>query len=213
MIVIGLTGSIGMGKTATAKLFAEEGAPVWDADETVHALYAAGGAAVAAIAEAFPGVVVDGAVDRKRLGARVHGDPEAFAALERIVHPLTAGAREAFLAEARRKAAAVAVLDVPLLFETGGADLVDAVVVVSAPEAVQRRRVLERPGMDEATLAALLERQTPHAHKLARADFVIDTSRGFEAARAQVRDVLAAVSRKDFRPRRLRLDEAGEPPQ
>jgi dephospho-CoA kinase len=208
MITLGLTGSIGMGKTATARLFAEEGAPVWDADATVHALYANGGAAVASVGEAFPGVVVDGAVDRKRLGARVHNDPAAFAQLESIVHPLTATARHEFLSQMADQP--VVVLDVPLLFETGSDRLVDAVVVVSAPDHVQRERVLARPGMDAAALAALLERQTPHAKKLERADFVIDTSQGFDHARDQVRAVLAQVSTADFKSRRPRLDGAPE---
>ncbi len=205
-IVLGLTGSIGMGKTATARMFAEAGARVWDADATVHALYTHGGAAVASVGEAFPGVVVDGAVDRKRLGAAVHGNSGAFATLESIVHPLTATARHEFLRDNQDQP--VVVLDVPLLFETGADKLVDAVVVVSAPEDVQRDRVLSRPGMDEATFAALLERQTPHAHKLERADFVIDTSRGFDHARDQVRAVLKTVSTGGLWSRRKPLDDA-----
>ena len=213
MIVLGLTGSIGMGKTATARLFAEEGAPVWDADRTVHALYARGGAAVGPVTEAFPYALVDGAVDRKRLAALLHAQPGAFERLEAIVHPLVQANRNAFLDANRAAGAPVAVLDIPLLFETGADALVDAAIVVSAPEAVQRRRVLERPGMDEATLAALLERQTPHAEKLAKADFVVDTSRGFDAAREQVRAILAEVSTGDFQPRRKPLDDAGKPPQ
>jgi dephospho-CoA kinase len=210
MIILGLTGSIGMGKTATARLFAEEGAPVWDADATVHALYAPGGGAVAPVGEAFPGAVHNGAVDRKTLSQLVHAEPGAFERLEALVHPLTAAARDAFIEDARKRGALVAVLDIPLLFETGAVDTVDAVCVVSAPEELQRKRVLERPGMDEATFAALLERQTPHARKVAHADFVIDTSRGFDAARDQVREVLARVSRPDFRPGRNPLDEKGE---
>ena len=202
MIVLGLTGSVGMGKSTTARMFADEGAPVWDADAAVHRLYAAGGLAVAAVGEAFPGVVRDGAVDRAALGAIVHADHAAFERLEDIVHPLVAADRAAFLARARDDGHAVAVLDIPLLFETGAQDRVDAVVVVTAPEEVQRERVLARPGMDETRLAALLERQTPDAHKRAGADFVVDTSRGLEAARDQVRAVLAAVSAPGFRSRR-----------
>jgi len=202
MIVLGLTGSVGMGKSTTARMFADEGAPVWDADAAVHRLYAAGGLAVAAVGEAFPGVVRDGAVDRAALGAIVHADHAAFERLEDIVHPLVAADRAAFLARARDDGHAVAVLDIPLLFETGAQDRVDAVVVVTAPAEVQRERVLARPGMDETRLAALLERQTPDAHKRAGADFVVDTSRGLEAARDQVRAVLAAVSAPGFRSRR-----------
>ena len=202
MIVLGLTGSVGMGKSTTARMFADEGAPVWDADAAVHRLYAAGGLAVAAVGEAFPGVVRDGGVDRAALGAIVHADHAAFERLEDIVHPLVAADRVAFLARARDDGHAVAVLDIPLLFETGAQDRVDAVVVVTAPAEVQRERVLARPGMDETRLAALLERQTPDAHKRAGADFVVDTSRGLEAARDQVRAVLAAVSAPGFRSRR-----------
>lgn len=213
MIVLGLTGSIGMGKTATAGLFAEAGAPVWEADRTVHALYAEGGAAVGPVTEAFPYAIVDGAVDRKRLTALLHAQAGAFERLEAIVHPLVQAHRNAFLGANRAAGAPVVVLDIPLLFETGGDALVDAVVVVSAPEFLQRRRVLERPGMDEATFAALLERQTPHAEKLAKADFVVDTSQGFDAAREQVREILGTVARPDFQPRRNALDAGGEPSQ
>jgi dephospho-CoA kinase len=213
VIVVGLTGSIGMGKSATATLFAEAGVPVWDADATVHRLYARGGAAVEPVGAAFPEAVKDGAVDRTRLGALVHGHPEAFRRLEELVHPLVALDRTVFLDQARAAGAPVAVLDVPLLFETGGDGLVDAVVVVSAPADVQRSRVLARPGMDEAKFAALLERQTPHAHKLSRADFVIDTAQGFEAARTQLQELLTALSQPGFRSRRSALDAAGEPPQ
>lgn len=193
MILLGLTGSIGMGKSTTAAMFREEGAPVWDADATVHRLYAPGGAAVAPVEAAFPGVVVDGGVHRPTLAARLHADPDAFRRLEAIVHPLVQADRHAFLAEAEAAGAPVAVVDIPLLFETGGADLVDAVVVVTAPPHVQRQRVLARAGMDETKFAALLERQTPDAHKVARADFVIDTSQGLDAARDRVREILAEV--------------------
>lgn len=202
MIVLGLTGSVGMGKSTTARMFADEGAPVWDADAAVHRLYARGGSAVGPVEEAFPGVTREGAVDRAALGAIVHADPAAFERLEAIVHPLVATDREAFLARARDEGHAVAVLDIPLLFETGAQDRVDAVVVVTAPAEIQRARVLARPGMDETKLAALLERQTPDAHKRAGADFVIDTGQGLEAARAQVRAVLAAVRAAGFRSRR-----------
>jgi dephospho-CoA kinase len=206
MIIIGLTGSIGMGKTTTAQMFAEEGAPVWGADEAVHALYEEGGEAVAPIRVAFPDALSDGRVDRTRLSQIVHADPEAFAKLEAIVHPLVAHARTAFLDRARFSGRPAAVLDVPLLFETGADRLVDAVVVVSAPEAVQRERVLSRPGMDDVKLAALLERQTPDAHKREKADFVIDTSQGMKHARAEVREILRRVSDPSFRSRVRGLD-------
>ena len=193
MFVLGLTGSVGMGKSATAQMFAAEGVPVHDSDAAVHALYE--GEAVAAIEAAFPGTAANGKVDRAKLGERVIGHPEAIKRLERIVHPLVAKLRDAFLAEAERKGAKIAVLDIPLLYETGGEKLCDAVVVVSAPAEVQRQRVLERPGMTEAKFAAILAKQMPDAEKRARADFVVDTSRGFDAARAQVRDIMARVAR------------------
>ncbi|MFD1703235.1 dephospho-CoA kinase [Methylopila henanensis] len=197
MIVIGLTGSIGMGKSTTARLFAEEGVPVHDADATVHALYS--GAAAPLVEAAFPGVIRDGVVDRKELGTRVIGKPEALAKLEGIVHPLVRAAEAEFLAARRAEGATAVVLDIPLLFESGRACDVDFVAVVSAGAEEQRRRVLERPGMTEETFRAVLARQTPDAEKRARADVVIDTSRGVEAAREQVRALLAGLNdrRKD----------------
>jgi len=191
MIVIGLTGSIGMGKSTTAKLFAEEGVPVHDADAVVHALYA--GRAVPLVEAAFPGVTRDGAVDRKELGTRVIGDPAALAKLEGIVHPLVREAEAAFLAARRAEGADVVVLDIPLLFESGREGAVDCVVVVSAGPEEQRRRVMQRPGMTEETFRAVLARQTPDADKRARADVVIDTAQGIEPARAQVRALLARL--------------------
>jgi dephospho-CoA kinase len=188
MIVLGLTGSIGMGKSTTAKLFADEGVPVHDADATVHRLYS--GEAVPLVEAAFPGTARDGAVDRKELGRRVIGDPEALARLESIVHPLVREAERRFLDDARASGAKIAVLDIPLLFETGRDSEVDAVVVVSAGAEEQRRRVLERPGMTEETFEKILARQTPDAEKRARADLVIDTFRGIEVAREQVREAL-----------------------
>lgn len=190
MKVIGLTGSIGMGKTTTADLFAEAGVPVWDADAAVHRLYAAGGSAVAAIARTFPDVVVGGAVDRDRLRSLIKADPSVLGRLEAIVHPLVAQDREAFLDAARMRGAPIVVLDIPLLFETGSAGRMDVVVVVSAPHTLQRERVLARPGMTAEHFEDLLARQVPDAEKRARADFVIDTSLGLEAARTQVRAVL-----------------------
>jgi dephospho-CoA kinase len=197
MIVLGLTGSIGMGKSATAAMFRDEGVPVYDADAAVHALYAPGGAAVAPLAAAFPGVVKDGAVDRAALRAAIGGDGAAWKRLEAIVHPLVGEAQAAFLAQARASGAHVAVLDIPLLFESGGSRVVDAVVVVSAPAEAQRARVLARPGMTEAAFAEILAKQMPDADKRARADFVINTGLGFDEARVQVRAVLAAVRELD----------------
>jgi dephospho-CoA kinase len=204
MILLGLTGSIGMGKSTTAAMFQAEGAPVYDADDAVHALYAAGGAAAPLVAAAFPGVLTEGAVDRARLGARVLNDPEALKRLEAIVHPLVGAQRQAFFNEVSAAGETVVVLDVPLLFETGGDKAMDAVAVVSAPAEVQRQRVLARPGMTVEKFDAILDRQTPDADKRARADFVIDTGGGLEAARAQVHAVLAALADPSWRSNRTR---------
>jgi dephospho-CoA kinase len=192
MFIIGLTGSIGMGKTTTARLFAEAGVPVYDADAAVHGLYEA--AAVEAIEAAFPGTTQGGKVDRAALGRRVTGDPPALQMLEAIVHPLVRQSEKQFLAAAEQSGAMIAVLDIPLLLETGGDSRVDAVVVVSAPLGVQRERVLER-GVSVAQFEALLSRQMPDAEKRRRADFVVDTSRGIEPAREQVKAILAAVAK------------------
>lgn len=191
MIVIGLTGSVGMGKSTTANLFLKEGVPVFDADATVHALYR--GAAVAPVEAAFPGVTKAGVVDREALGPRVIGDAGAMKRLEAIVHPLVREARETFLAEARARGVALAVLDIPLLFETGSDAEVDVVVLVSAPEPVQKARVLARPGMTEARFAAILATQMPDAEKRRRAHVVIETGEGVDHAARQVRAVIAAV--------------------
>jgi dephospho-CoA kinase len=193
MIILGLTGSIGMGKSTTSTMFQDEGVPVYDADAAVHALYASGGAAVGPVEAAFPGVVVDGAIDRARLGAAVLGDSEALAVLESIVHPLVGAHRIGFFEDARDQGADIVVLDIPLLFETNGHKKVDKVVVVSAPADVQRQRVLARPGMDVAKFEAILARQTPDAEKRERADFVIDTGNGLDHARQQVRDLLSRL--------------------
>jgi dephospho-CoA kinase len=198
MIIVGLTGSIGMGKSTTAAMFAAEGAPVYDADAEVHALYARGGAAVGPVGEAFPGVVVDGAVDRTLLSQKVVGDAGAMKRLEAIVHPLVGMSRAGFFEKAQADGADIVILDIPLLFETGGEKRVDAVVVVSAPADVQRQRVLARPGMDEAKLDAILARQMADVDKRARAHFVIDTGQGLEAARRQVRDVLSKLREPGF---------------
>jgi dephospho-CoA kinase len=191
MFILGLTGSLGMGKSATAKMFAEEGVPVHDADAAVHQLYES--VATPLIEAAFPGTTAGGKVNRDKLAQRVLGDTAAIKKLEAIVHPLVRNAEERFLTEAERKGATVAVLDIPLLFETGGDKRCDGVVVVSAPPDVQRSRAFERPGMAEQKFAALLAKQMPDADKRAMADFVVDTSKGFDAARAQVRDILARV--------------------
>jgi dephospho-CoA kinase len=193
MIILGLTGSIAMGKSTTAQFFAEAGAPVHDADAAVHRLYE--GEAAAAIEAAFPGVTTEGKVDRARLAAQVIGDGAARRRLEAIVHPLVRRSEVKFLDEARARGAPVVVLDIPLLFETGGEERVDAVVVVSASPEVQRQRVLQRPGMTVEKFEALLAAQMPDAEKRRRADFVVDTGQGFDAARAQVQDILAAVGK------------------
>ncbi|GAC1332917.1 MAG: dephospho-CoA kinase [Bradyrhizobium sp.] len=189
MIILGLTGSIGMGKSTTAKLFAEAGVPVYDADANVHSLYK--GEAVAAIETAFPGTTADGKVDRNKLSARVVHDPVAIKRLEQIVHPMLGASRQKFFADAERSGAAVAVVDVPLLFETGGEKRVDAVVVVTTTPEIQRQRILSRDNMTGEKLDAILARQLPDAEKRRRADFVVDTSHGLDPVRAQIRDILA----------------------
>jgi dephospho-CoA kinase len=193
VIIVGLTGSIGMGKSTTSAMFQAEGVPVYDSDAAVHALYASGGAAVAPVDAAFPGVVVDGAIDRARLSAAVVGDPEALQKLEAVVHPLVGAHRIGFFEDAQAAGHDIVVLDVPLLYETGGDKKVHKVVVVSAPADVQRARVLARPEMTEAKFEAILARQTPDAEKRARADFVIDTGQGLDHAHQQVRRILAAL--------------------
>ncbi len=193
MLLIGLTGSIGMGKSATAQMFRDEGVPVYDADAAVHALYAKGGAAVDPVGDAFPGSVKDGAVDRDALRAMVQAAPDGIKRLEAVIHPLVAKVQIDWLMAQAEAGAPRVVLDIPLLFETGGEVRVDVVVVVSAPADVQRDRVLARPGMTEETFAFILSKQVPDATKREKADFVIDTSQGFDHARAQVRAVLAAL--------------------
>ena len=193
MIIVGLTGSIGMGKSTTSAMFQAEGVPVYDADAAVHALYAKGGAAVAPVEEAFPGVVVDGAIDRAKLSAHVVGKPEALKKLETIVHPLVGESRKLFFQAAEKAKAPLVILDIPLLYETGGERNVAAVIVVSAPESVQRERVMARPDMTAEKLDAILARQLPDAEKRARADIVIDTSKGLDSAREQVRAAIAKL--------------------
>jgi len=193
MFVIGLTGSIGMGKSTTARFFAEAGVPVHDADAAVHRLY--DGEAAPAIEAAFPGTTSGGKVDRVKLAERVLGDKAALRQLESIVHPLVREAETRFLAEAQRNGAPVAVLDIPLLFETGGQERVDAVVTVSAPAELQRARLLDRAGMTQEKLEALIANQLPDAEKRRRADFILDSSQGFEAARNQVAEILRQVAK------------------
>src|SRR5579864_507531 len=188
MIILGLTGSIVMGKSTTAKLFAEAGVPVYDADAAVHRLYE--GEAAAAIEAAFPGTTQDGKVDRIRLSARVVHDAAGMKKLEEIVHPMLGASRQKFLREAEQSGAAVAVVDVPLLFETGGERNVDAVVVVTTSAELQRERILSRPNMTEQKLAGILARQMPDAEKRKRAQFVVDTSHGLDPVRARIRDIL-----------------------
>jgi len=188
MIVLGLTGSIGMGKSTTATLFAEAGVPVYDADATVHMLYEGG--AVPAIEAAFPGTTANGKVDRNKLSARVVHDPAAIKRLEQIVHPMLGASRQKFLDDAERSGAPVAVVDVPLLFETGGEKRVDAVVVVTTTPELQHQRILARDNMTSEKLGAILARQLPDAEKRRRADFVVDTSDGLDAVRLRIRDIL-----------------------
>jgi dephospho-CoA kinase len=193
MIILGLTGSIGMGKSTTAQMFIDEGVPVYDSDAAVHALYAKGGAAVGPLGEIFPTAIVEGFVDRKRLGDLVVGSEAEMKKLEAIVHPLVGAHRIGFFEDAQARGADIVVLDVPLLYETGGDKKVDKVVVVSAPADLQRQRVLARPGMDPAKFEAILARQTPDAEKRTRADVVIDTGQGLDHARRQVRDLLTRL--------------------
>lgn len=192
-LLIGLTGSIGMGKTETARMFARLGIPVHDSDAVVHRLYSPGGAAVAAVSDAFPECVQDGRVDRGCLAARVRADAAALARLEAIVHPLVAADQEAFVRQAAAQDADLVVLDVPLLFETGAEAHMDAVVVVSAPEDIQRMRVLARPGMSENMLARILARQLPDVDKRARAHFVVETGKGLDHAFEQVKVIVSAL--------------------
>jgi dephospho-CoA kinase len=192
MFILGLTGSIGMGKSTTAKFFREAGVPVHDSDAVVHRLYE--GEAVAPVEAAFPGTVVDGKVDRAKLSERLVGNPDAIRRLEAIVHPLVRAVSHRFMEAQAARGTRIAVLDIPLLFETGGEKNVDAVVVVSAPAAVQRARVLSRPGVSAERFDALLARQMPDAEKRARAHFIVDSSRSFDSARAQVHGIVRAVA-------------------
>jgi dephospho-CoA kinase len=193
MFILGLTGSIGMGKSTTAQLFAEAGVPVHDSDAAVHRLYE--GEAVGAIEAAFPGTTANGQVDRQKLGAVVVNDPAALKRLEGIVHPLVRQSETRFLDRARARGEKIVLLDIPLLYETGGETRVDAVVVVTAPAEMQRKRVLTRPGMTPDKLDALLAKQMPDAEKRRRADFIVDSGGGLESARDQVRNILAKIAK------------------
>lgn len=193
MLLIGLTGSIGMGKSETTKMFAALGVPVYDADAAVHALYAAGGDAVEPIGEAFPGVIKDGAIDREELGKRVLGAPDELRRLEKIIHPLVGLSQLEFLQNAEKSGAAMVVLDIPLLFETGGETRVDVAVVVSAPADMQRTRVLARPGMSVEKFESIMAKQVPDAQKREKADFIVDSSRGLEPAMADVKGIIEAL--------------------
>ena len=192
MFILGLTGSIGMGKSTTANFFREAGVPVHDSDAVVHRLYA--GEAVAPVEAAFPGVTVDGTIDRARLAGKLVGQPDAIRQLEAIVHPLVRAVSDRFVSGHGARGARLIVLDIPLLFETGGETKCDAVVVVSAPPEVQRARVLKRPGTTAERLDALLARQMSDAEKRVRAHFVVDSSRSFNSARVQVHGILRAVA-------------------
>ncbi|PDT72731.1 dephospho-CoA kinase [Bradyrhizobium sp. C9] len=193
MLILGLTGSIGMGKSTTAKLFMEAGVPVYDADAAVHQLYE--GEAVPAIEAAFPGTTVNGKVDRAKLSARVVHEPAAMRQLEQIVHPMLGASRQKFFADAEAIGAPIVVVDVPLLYETGGEKRVDAVVVVTTSPELQRERVLARGTMDAAKLDAIIAKQMPDAEKRKRADFIVDTSHGLDPVRARIRDILAEVAK------------------
>jgi dephospho-CoA kinase len=188
MIILGLTGSIGMGKSTTAKLFAEAGVPVYDADATVHLIYE--GEGVPAIEAAFPGSTADGKVDRAKLSAQVMHDAAAIKRLEQVVHPMLRAYHQKFLDAAEQSGAPVAVVDVPLLFETGGEKHVDAVVVVTTSPEVQRQRILARDNMTDEKLDVILKRQLPDTEKRKRADFIVDTSHGLDPVRARIRDIL-----------------------
>jgi dephospho-CoA kinase len=204
MIVVGLTGSIGMGKTTAARYLRRLGVPVYEADAEVHRLYQPGGAAVAPIAKAFPAAVKNGAVDRTKLSELLRGDLKAVARLERIVHPLVRKVQERFLRSMAMRREPIAVLDIPLLFETGGERRTDAVIVVSAPAYLQRQRVLRRPGMDARKLDLLLGRQMPDTLKRSRADFVIETNRGHRDTLNALRAILRALRKSKGKPRRTR---------
>lgn len=205
MLLIGLTGSIGMGKSETAKMFARLGVPVYDADAAVHALYAKGGAAVEPVREVFPSAIIDDAVDRTELSRCVLGNPEAMKKLEAVVHPLVGQAQIAFLKKAAAEGHHAVLLDIPLLYETGGEARVDVVVVVSAPYHIQESRVLARPGMDAAKFAAIHAKQVPDAEKCRRADFVVETDKGLDHAFDEVKKIVETLKTREGQVLKERL--------
>lgn len=190
MLKVALTGSIAMGKSTTAKMFADLGCPVFDADAAVHSLYARNGDAVPVVANLFPDAVVGGAVDRQKLSAIILNDPQALGRLETAIHPLVHKQQQEFIQEARDAGHQFVVLDIPLLFETGGDEKVDLIVVVSAPADIQRNRALKRPGMTEGKFTEILKLQLPDADKRTRADFIVDTGDGLDVAIDQVRNIV-----------------------
>lgn len=196
MIIVGLTGSIAMGKSETAKMFKELGVPVFDADVAVHELYAKGGAAVEPVGLLFPSAIIDEAVDRTKLAKLVLGDNPMLKKLEALVHPLVSQKRQDFLSAARQSNEPLVVLDIPLLFETNGQNQVDKIVVVSAPENIQRERALARPGMTDEKLDAILSKQVPDREKRKHADFIVDSSQGLAAARSQVVDIVETLTQR-----------------
>lgn len=196
MIILGLTGSIGMGKSTTAEMFADAGAYVFGADEAVHKLYAKGGAAVPLLRAVFPDVIIDEAVDRAQLSKHLQADPLHIQVLESFIHPMVVAMRTEAIAEAKRQGTNVFVADIPLLFETGGEVHVDKTVVVSASQSVQKERVLKRAGMTEAKFKMIKNRQIPDKEKRARADYIIETDKGFDHARAQVLEIMVALANK-----------------
>ena len=207
MLLIGLTGSIGMGKSETARMFRELGVPVYDADAAVHKLYEKGGKAVEPLRAAFPAAIVDDAVDRKALSRCVIGMPGEMKKLEAIVHPLVGEAQMEFLRANMEAGQAMAVLDIPLLYETGGETRVDVVVVVSAPYDIQKTRVLARPDMDEAKFAAIHAKQTPDEEKRKRADFIVESDKGLDHAAAQVKQIVEALKGREGKVFRERLGQ------
>ncbi len=213
MVIVGLTGSIGMGKSETAKMFRSLGVPVYDADAAVHAIYAPGGSAVAPIEAAFPGVTNANGVDRDALAKLVLNDPAALKKLEAIVHPLVGLEQQKFLEQAAAENADIIVIDVPLLYETGGQKRVDCVVLVSAPYELQRERVLMRPGMSEEKFQSILAKQVPDAEKRRQADYIIDSSQGIEPAMAQVKDLIPLLKKVPAKAWASRRGDASESSQ
>ncbi|MGB1547962.1 MAG: dephospho-CoA kinase [Alphaproteobacteria bacterium] len=202
MVVVGLTGSIGMGKTTAADMLRALGLPVFDADAAVHALQSPGGAALPAIATAFPGLVREGVLDREAMAERVFKDPESLRKLEEIVHPLVRAEEQRFLRNAGLRGADLAVLEIPLLFESGGERRCDYTIVVTAPSFLQKARVLKRPGMTEERLHGVLAKQTPDAEKRKRADFIVPTGMGRYHTLNALREIVRLIRRRKTKPRK-----------